>query len=151
MARSKPPTTPEEYSQARLDRVLDAIWAVESGRRKSDVPDGDGGLAIGPFQIHKAYWQDAAEFDRTLLLVQSLDSVRFYDRANPYKDCRNYDYARRVVIAYGRRYKTLDACGRLPDSAGAEERFARTHNGGPKGATKAATLDYWRKVLAAMR
>ena len=28
---------------------------------------GDGGRAIGPFQIHKVYWKDAAEHDPSLM------------------------------------------------------------------------------------
>ena len=26
------------------------------------TPDGDGGRAIGPYQIHRVYWQDAVGF-----------------------------------------------------------------------------------------
>ena len=37
---------------------------VESGGDINAV--GDGGLAIGPFQIQEAYWSDAVEYDPSL-------------------------------------------------------------------------------------
>ena len=60
------PTWPRE-------QILDAIRFVESSGR-DDVPDGDDGRAIGPFQIHEVYWRDAAAFDP--------------DLGGTYQDCR---------------------------------------------------------------
>ncbi|MFO1053802.1 MAG: hypothetical protein U1F36_16420 [Planctomycetota bacterium] len=109
--------------------ILDAIRAVESGGR-ADPPDGDGGLAIGPYQIHRVYWQDAMAADPSL--------------GGRYEDCRTRDYAERVIASYMRRY--------VPDAwaRGDAEVIARTHNGGPEGAAKPATDRYWGRVLAAL-
>lgn len=38
----------------RFEQILDAIERVESSGRGKNTPDGDGGKAIGPFQIHLA-------------------------------------------------------------------------------------------------
>jgi len=114
----------DTWSQAQ---ILDAIRFVESGDR-DDVPDGDGGLAIGPYQIHRAYWQDAIEAEPGL--------------GGDYEDCRARDYAERVIAAYMRRW--------APGAwrAGDGEVVARVHNGGPRGDTKPATLGYWQRVRA---
>jgi hypothetical protein len=83
---------------------------------------GDKGKAIGPYQIHRAYWQDAVEYDPSI--------------GGTYADCKDHRYARRIVIAYLSRYcKKWDY-----------ETPARIHNGGPKGHTKTATVKYWNKV-----
>ncbi len=108
--------------------ILDAIEAVETGGHADPANAiGDGGKALGPMQIHRVYWLDAVEHNPSLVANgETYDSVR--DRA----------YARRVVMAYWSRYaKSWDS-----------ETLARVHNGGPKGATKRATLGYWAKVRA---
>ncbi|HEX6813870.1 MAG TPA: hypothetical protein VF384_19770 [Planctomycetota bacterium] len=107
--------------------VLEAIRFVESSHR-DDVPDGDGGKAIGPFQIHHVFWQDAVMSEPAL--------------GGTYSDCRRRDYAERVVAAYMRRW--------IPDAwaAGEAETIARVHNGGPTGPQNPATRGYWRKVRA---
>ena len=107
-----------------LDETLDAIRHVESGDYGDDAPRGDGGKARGPYQIHKAYWQDSGI-------------------PGDWSDCDREPYARRVVVAYMRRYcpEALEK----PDNVNAE-RIARTHNGGPRGPQKAATARYWRRV-----
>ncbi|MBL9079411.1 MAG: hypothetical protein JNL08_18055 [Planctomycetes bacterium] len=107
--------------------ILDAIRFVESSDR-DDVPDGDGGLAIGPYQIHRVYWQDAAAFDASL--------------GGDYQDCRRRDYAERVIDAYMRRW--VPGAWRTGDA----EVIARVHNGGPRGDLVAATRRYWERVRA---
>ncbi len=107
--------------------ILRAIRLVESGGR-ANPPDGDGGQAIGPYQIWRIYWQDAVAFDPGL--------------GGDYQDCRRQDYAERVIDAYMRRWQP--AAWRQNDA----EVIARTHNGGPDGARKAQTLGYWQKVRA---
>lgn len=107
--------------------ILHAIRLVESSGR-DDAPDGDGGLAIGPFQIHEVYWRDAIAFDPSL--------------GGDYQRCRQRRYAERVVDAYMRRHATHAW------SVGDAEVIARVHNGGPHGANKAATLGYWQRVRA---
>lgn len=106
---------------AEVDQLLAAIATVESGNDSNAV--GDGGKAIGAYQIHKVYWQDAVEFDKTL--------------GGSYQDCYDPDYARRVVLAYLKRYAPAGAT---------QETLARIHNGGPRGYLKKATLKYWAKV-----
>jgi len=109
------------------DQVLAAIRHVESGDR-DDVPDGDGGLAIGPYQIHRVYWQDAVAFAPEL--------------GGDYQDCRRRAYAERIVDAYMRRWVPG------PWARGEAETIARVHNGGPNGAAKPKTDRYWAKVRA---
>ena len=103
------------------ERLLEAIKQVESRGNPNAV--GDNGRAIGPFQIWKSYWQDAVEHDKNI--------------GGRYEDCKNEDYARRIVLAYWDRYAPADAT---------DEQLARLHNGGPKGHKLKATLKYWAKV-----
>jgi len=109
------------------ENLLDAIEQVESSGMGANTPDGDGGKAIGPFQIHRAYWKDAVEFDRTI--------------GGKYEDCRKPEYARKIVRAYLSRYGKGKSAKEL----------ARIHNGGPKGHRKASTLPYWEKVDEILR
>lgn len=115
----------DSQALGQSDRLLDAIKVVESGGDCNAV--GDGGRAIGPYQIHRAYWEDACQHDPSL-------------RSGRYQDCRDPVYARRVVVAYLKRY----AKGKT------EEQMARIHNGGPSGWKKAATKGYWFKVKKQM-
>ena len=118
LAAAVPP--PSDYN---TDRILDAIRQVETGGCKNPSEAvGDGGKAIGPFQIHKAYWQDAVEHDPSI--------------GGVYADCKNEAYARRIVIAYLSRY-----CKVWTD-----ENVARIHNGGPSGHKRKGTVKYWNKV-----
>lgn len=116
---------PYENRQMQL-RILDAIRQVESSGR-DDVPDGDGGRAIGPYQIHEVYWRDAVAHDPSLAPAG-------------YQACRRRDYAERVVRAYMQRW--------VPQAwrHGDPEIVARTHNGGPRGSEKDSTLRYWARV-----
>jgi len=102
------------------------IW-VESKGDPNAI--GDGGRAIGPYQIHRAYWSDA-----TRLLGVSW----------PYSDARDPLRAAMAVRAYteyyARHYKR-------PLTA---ETIARIHNGGPTGWRKRSTLPYWSRVRAVM-
>jgi len=119
---------------ADLPRLLRAIRQVESGGRATP-PDGDGGEAIGQYQIHFAYWQDARVPGR-------------------YQHCRQEPYARRVVLAYWRRYAPAVAARAAmagkPEAlaSGDLEVLARTHNGGPRGAASPATVGYWHRIRA---
>lgn len=107
--------------------VLDAIRFVESSDRDV-VPDGDNGKAIGPYQIHRVYWQDA---------IQAAP-----DLGGDYQDCRRRGYAERIIDAYMQRH--------APDAwqRGVAETIARIHNGGPKGAADPKTDGYWQRVRA---
>jgi hypothetical protein len=113
---------------ALTDALLDAIRFVESSD-DPNVKDGDNGKAIGMYQIWKAYWIDACEYDPSL-------------KSGKYEDCRTDEkYARRVVIAYLSRYGKGKSAKDL----------ARIHNGGPRGHRKDATLEYWSKVEDALK
>lgn len=106
--------------------LVAAINQVEAGGRHANVPDGDSGLAIGPFQIHRDYWQDAVDYDQSI--------------GGNYGDCRNYNYALKVVNAYLRRYaKKYIASENW-------EAVARIHNGGPNGYKHKSTVAYWLRV-----
>jgi len=101
--------------------LLDAMYAVESNRGKITV--GDGGRAIGPYQIWREYWQDAVEHDKSI--------------GGKYEDCMNKAYSERIIRAYWARY--------APKGATIEQ-LARIHNGGPKGHLRSATVKYWNKI-----
>lgn len=107
--------------------VLDAILMVESGGR-DDCPDGDGGKAIGPYQIHRVYWEDAVRHAPEL------------GRGHDYQDCRKRAYAERVITAYMQKW--VPEAWRRVDA----EVIARTHNGGPQGAKSNKTDGYWQRV-----
>lgn len=104
-----------------VDQLLNAMYTVESNRGLILV--GDEGKAIGPYQIWKAYWQDAVEFDKSI--------------GGEYKDCMKKAYAEKIVRAYWKRY--------APKSATLEQ-LARIHNGGPRGHLNPNTIKYWNKI-----
>lgn len=105
-------------------QLLDAIRSVESSGDNEAV--GDDGEAVGPYQIHRAYWQDGTEHLGVDWPVT--------DRTDPVR-------SRSVVRAYFNRY------GRGLDNRG----LARLHNGGPKWRNKASTEEYADKVMSRMR
>ena len=124
--RAPAPAVPAtEGTRARwtLEEILDAVRVVETGGEKHGGrrSTGDGGSAIGPYQIHRAYWTDARLPGR-------------------YEDCRDPRYARSVVLAYWRRY-----CPKALEALDAET-LARIHNGGPDGNRETSTVAFWRKV-----
>ena len=121
---AKPAVRPAEVSKPwTLDELLDALRKVESGGLKDGGRKavGDGGKAIGPYQIHRPYWEDSKV-------------------PGKHDDCREPEYARKVVLAYWKRYapKSLEAVD--------VQSLARVHNGGPDGAKQDCTLAFWRKV-----
>ena len=73
------------------------------------------------------------------------DPFTFPSLGGTYEDCRDRAYAESVVRAYMTRY--VPEAWRDSDA----EVIARTHNGGPRGARKSATLDYWRRVEEELR
>lgn len=111
-----------------FDKVLPAIMHVESGGDCNAV--GDGGRAIGPYQIHRGYWSDATR----LLGVDW-----------PYSDARDPQKAELAVRAYTTHYAKHY---KQPLTA---ETIARIHNGGPAGWKKQATMPYWTKVRRLMQ
>lgn len=95
--------------------------AETSGRTGRVV--GDGGRALGPFQITESYWKDSGVYG-------SYDCVT------------DYQYASYVVEAYLRRYAPYAV------ATGDYYRLARIHNGGPRGDTYRSTEAYGRRVYS---
>jgi len=97
-----------------------ALHTVETSGRTGAIL-GDNGKALGPLQIHKAYHADARV-------------------GGDYSRCADLNYSKRVVSAYLQRYAPAAWV------AGDVTTLARIHNGGPRGATKQATVNYGAKV-----
>jgi hypothetical protein len=119
------PTLPATQSDPFI-RFLITLNKVEASG-ETNPPPGDNGTAIGPFQIHHAYWQDAVQTQPELLEPPG------------YQACTNWDYAGQIVKAYMLRYVPLAV------ASNNLETLARTHNGGPEGAQKDSTLIFWLK------
>ena len=104
------------------DSFWRALHLVETSGRHGPIL-GDGGKALGPLQIHRAYHADSRV-------------------PGDYSRVADLEYSKRVATAYLRRY--------APEAwaKGDVETLARVHNGGPRGASKPATLGYGRKVAA---
>jgi hypothetical protein len=107
LGAGKSPTT---LTQHELDAIR---WKESSGL--AEPKDGDGGKAIGPFQIWRVYWEDAVAYDATL-----------NDEPHEcYNLCRDKQYAERVVRAYIRRWATA-----RNGYTGTFREVAMLHNGG---------------------
>ena len=102
------------------DSFFRALHIVETGGKRGAII-GDQGRALGPLQIHRAYHADARI-------------------GGDYARCADLDYSRRVVTAYLQRYAPAAW------AAGDVKTLARIHNGGPRGASKPATVAYGDKV-----
>ena len=119
---------------------LDALWQKESSKRLNP-PDGDGGKAIGPYQIWEAYWIDAKDYDKSLIA-----------NGETYQSCRDKEYAERVIKAYMARWDRKSWTGVAPSW----ESKARLHNGGCNIYKKRGssawnnTTKYWEKVKSFM-
>lgn len=64
---------------------------------------GDGGKAIGPFQIHQIYWNDASQYDPSLK-----------DGGKTYQNCigeGSIDYSERVMQVIQYSVLTLSLTG----------------------------------------
>ena len=107
------------------DSFWRALHAVESGGKLGAIR-GDRGAALGPYQLHKAYWQDSGV-------------------KGSYSQCSGLAYSRAVVSAYMQRHAARAW------ASGDCRALAMTHNGGPnalkaKGQKKANLETYWRKI-----
>lgn len=106
-------------AQAELPaKFVRAIHLVETSGRTGYIL-GDNGKALGPLQIHKAYWQDSGV-------------------PGNYLQCTNLAYSTKVMTAYLTRY-----CPNAVKSNNFEI-MARVHNGGL--GMSPATIKYWNKV-----
>ena len=123
----------EKYSWRQ---TLDAIREVETGGQPNNGigARGDGGAALGPYQIWRIYHTDAADRDKSL---------------TNYQNClTSKSYSEKVIRAYMHRYARAELL-RLEAGKGTRadvEKVARIHNGGPRGHKKKATDKYWAKV-----
>ena len=106
-------------------KFLRAIHMVEASGRIGAII-GDGGKALGPLQIHRGYFQDAAEYDKNL--------------GNDYSKCADLAFSERVVTAYLHRFASKAV------AANDFESLAKIHNGGPAGIKNRATVKYWAKI-----
>jgi hypothetical protein len=117
---------PFSFYAAELDsKFVTAIHQVETGGKTGTIY-GDGGKALGPFQIHHGCWRDAVEFDKSI--------------GGSYSDCSKLDYSKKIMSAYLNRY------GKPAIVSKDYETLAKIWNGGPKGASKSSTQSYWMKV-----
>ena len=98
-----------------------AIHLVETSGRTGPIL-GDGGRALGPLQIHRGCWEDSRVGGR-------------------YEDVADLAVASAVLRAYLTRY--------APRALAAEDwtTCARVWNGGPRGASRSATVGYGRAVV----
>jgi hypothetical protein len=105
-----------------INDLFAAMKIVESGYGTGYHSVGDDGKAIGPYQIWKPYWIDSRVKGK-------------------YEDCRDKEYAEKVVMAYWKRYAP-QALMELDF-----EKLARCHNSGPGWKKKyKKTNKYWKKV-----
>ena len=104
------------------DSFWRALHLVETSGRRGPIV-GDGGRALGPLQIHRAYHADSRV-------------------AGAYERVAELDYSKRVATAYLKRH--------APEAwaKGDVETLARVHNGGPRGHLKPATKGYGVRVKA---
>ena len=112
-------------SAADFAAFVRAVHMVETGGRVGPII-GDQGRALGPLQIHRGYWQDARQ-------------------PGEYQSVTNLAVATATMHAYLQRY--------APAALAREDwqTCARIHNGGPRGASRTATLAYSRQVISVIR
>ena len=112
--------------------LVNAIATVESGGDSKAI--GDGGKALGMFQLHKVYVQDVNR-------ILKRKAYTYEDRMNPKK-------SREMTIVYLKYYGWVyESKTGKPATL---EVLARIHNGGPNGWAKPATEKYWLKVKKAL-
>ena len=122
-----PPGFGWQAEELTYDDFFYALAEVESNHNDDAV--GDGGNAIGRYQVWRVYWIDATEFSGI---------------GGKYEDVKDKAYAERIIEAYMQRY------AREAWAAKDWETLARIHNGGPRGHKKKATVPYWQKVKAVL-
>ena len=106
------------------EKFYQALGQIESNNKPKAV--GDNGRAIGIYQIHKSYWQDAVDFNKSI--------------KGRYSDCFNVEYSKKIVQAYFNRYERESIKNQN------FENLARCHNGGYNWRNKREkTNNYWAK------
>jgi hypothetical protein len=109
---------------AQSDTLWHAICTVESHNNPTCI--GDNGNALGIAQIWKAVVDDCNR-------IQHSKTFTYANRTDPEK-------SRQMFFIYTSHYAPQ----------GTPETVSRVWNGGPKGASKKATLSYWAKVKRVM-
>ena len=94
-----------------IDHALYAMRIVESNNNPDAV--GDGGKAIGIYQVWRIYWLDGLRFTPSI--------------GGEYEDCFDPEYAEKIVRSNLGGYCTKRRLGREPTVFD----FLRMHNGGP--------------------
>lgn len=117
---------------ANCKDVYSAISIVESGC--NDYSIGDGGNAIGRFQIWPCYVNDVNR-------ILGYNAFTLNDRKDPEKALQMIKI---YTEYYGKRYE------RITGKKVTAEIIARLHNGGPNGFQKQCTLKYWHKVKSVL-
>ena len=105
---------------ATFEDFTAALNQVEASGRRGAIL-GDGGKALGPLQINRAYFKDSGT-------------------RGDYQRCAEYPFACDVVRNYLRRYAKRELEKRDWKAC------ARIHNGGPRGCMRKSTIGYWKKV-----
>ena len=131
-----------------FEDLLDAIEWVESKGDPNAV--GDGGNAIGAYQIHKIYVDDVNRIMQLFMdeMQPDIDAGRItsaalvqidgvmYNTLFSYDDRLDKDKSRAMTGIYLFHYGENKSF----------EDMARIHNGGPTGYRKESTLSYWEKI-----
>jgi hypothetical protein len=118
--------TPPQWTPEKWESFLSALRQTETGGQPNEGLGcrGDGGDALGPFQIHRACFTDAVQYDKSLSEFT-------------YEDCLNdMALSRRVVRAYVNRYS------KRGDTV---EDMARLWNSGPNWKNKKSKTDGYVK------
>lgn len=108
--------------------VYTAIGIVESDC--NDYSIGDGGKAVGRFQIWPCYVNDVNR-------ILGYNAFTLNDRRDPVNALQ---MVKIYTEYYGKRYE------RITGKKVTDEIIARLHNGGPNGFRKSCTLKYWHKI-----
>ena len=137
-----PPTGQTSTAQAELPQspaqsfedLLDAIEWVESRGDSNAI--GDGGNAIGAYQIWKIY-------------VDDVNNINTFGPKYSYEDRWNRNKSRAMTKTYLYWYIrfTKGIYNKKPEWDNRKwEYMARIHNGGPNGWKKESTEKYWLKI-----
>lgn len=113
--------------QAVSEKLLDAIEQVESGGNHKAV--GDGNKAVGAYQLHKIYVDEANR-------IKGRQIFTYADRLDRNK---SREITRTVLNYYQTKHGLTDI------------QVSRCHNAGEFGFKKKCTLQYMKKIERAMR
>jgi hypothetical protein len=118
------PAVEKDISEYTFEDLLDAIAKIESNNNPDAI--GDGGRAVGAFQIHEIYVND----------VNRISDYPFYCYDDRYDYAKSREMVRIYLLHYGQNRSLFE--------------MAQIHNGGPKGYAKKSTIAYAEKVYGIM-